>query len=272
MKLVDLFAPPMVGNQPYVRPKSVFPAEISAPSVAQAAQRTPLPDVASTILAPLELGDLPASVLVGVALLLGPDFLLAPAGLVTRDGFRPGYALERVLGETFTPEAQWLQDRRERLRADAPLEVRAAALVPFLAAGLLTERLLLVALEDPAFVLSLGVLGCLGGGSLELLRPALPTREERDREEALQAEFAVFARERLALTGRCNELDVVRAFRRFYPRYRFADMGRATDGVSLPDKDIADQLREWNARAGRPGKRTSSGFYKGISVLEPEQA
>ena len=38
----------------------------------------------------------------------GPDFFLAPwaPGLLPRDGIRPGYQLERVLGETFTPQAQ----------------------------------------------------------------------------------------------------------------------------------------------------------------------
>ena len=41
--------------------------------VAQTAQRTPLPDIAATLLGPIDPAvDLPASALVGVALLLGP--------------------------------------------------------------------------------------------------------------------------------------------------------------------------------------------------------
>ena len=49
-------------------------------------------------------------------------------------------------------------------------------------------------------------------------------------------------------------------------------MGRALDGVSLEDKAVAGQLREWNRREGRPGERTSSGFYKGVGVREPGEA
>ena len=33
MEMVDLFAPPMVGDREYVRPSGVFPADLSAPEV-----------------------------------------------------------------------------------------------------------------------------------------------------------------------------------------------------------------------------------------------
>ena len=68
--------------------------------------------------------------------------------------------------------------------------------------------------------------------------------------------------------GRCHERDIVRRFRKFYPRYGQADMSRYADGVSLPDDDIGDLVRTWNARMGRPGQRTSTGYWKGISVAE----
>ena len=42
----------------------------------------------------------------GLALQLGPDFLLAPAGIVSDKGIRPGYALEEALGAALDPEAQ----------------------------------------------------------------------------------------------------------------------------------------------------------------------
>ena len=223
--------------------------------------------------------------------MLGPDFFLAPAGLVSDEGIRPGYALEAVVGELVTPDAQWLKDRNEKLAADAPLQVRALVLLPFLAAGLLVNRLLLVALEDPSFVISLGIISSLGGAAFNLIRPPLPTRQERDLQVKssrdlhlsplistgsqlistdlqvkLRDEFLIFSSDRIAVGGRCHERDVVAAFRAFYPRYRNRDMGRYADGVSVADDDIADRLREWNAQMGRPGVRTSTGFWKGISV------
>ncbi|EOD20549.1 hypothetical protein EMIHUDRAFT_435873 [Emiliania huxleyi CCMP1516] len=168
MKVVDLFpdAPTVGGIQVVPKPSS-FPDALDAPTVAKAATITPFPDVADVIFAPTGGSDLVAALFVGTALLLGPDFLLAPAGLVSSRGIRPGYALEGVVGELATPDAQWLRDRREQLAADAPLSVRLAVWSAFVAAGLLVERLLLVALEDAGFVISAGVCACIGGGLLE---------------------------------------------------------------------------------------------------------
>ena len=164
------------------------PAEL-----AKKATITPFPDWASIVFAPSETGDLIAAVFVGTALLLGPDFLLAPAGIVSDDGIRPGFALERVVGELIDGDAQWLRDRRERLAADAPLKVRLPIWLLFVAAGLLVERLLLVAFEDSSFVTSIGICACIGGGLLEVIREPLPTREERDTRAALDVEYMAWA-------------------------------------------------------------------------------
>ena len=67
----------------------------------------------------LETVDLAAALTVGLALQLGPDFLLAPAGLVSDEGIRPGFALEEVVGSLIDADAQWLVDRREKLAAQA---------------------------------------------------------------------------------------------------------------------------------------------------------
>ena len=73
----------------------------------------------------------------GIALQLGPDFLLAPAGLVAdKGGLRPGRLLEEAIGALVSPEAQWLRDRREELAASAPLAIRALVFVIFAAAAL----------------------------------------------------------------------------------------------------------------------------------------
>ena len=87
-----------------------------------------------------------------------------------------------------------------------------------------------------------------------------------------QEEFLLFSGDGLAVGGRCHERDIVAAFRKFYPKYRFADMRRAADGESIPDDAIADKIREWNAQMGRPGVRTSSGYWKGISVARASEA
>ena len=144
---VDLFdEPPTVGGVVVTAPATLFPKQLEQPAeLAKKATITPFPDWASIVFAPSETGDLIAAVFVGTALLLGPDFLLAPAGIVSDDGIRPGFALERVVGELIDGDAQWLRDRRERLAADAPLKVRLPIWLLFVAAGLLVERLRLMA-------------------------------------------------------------------------------------------------------------------------------
>ena len=274
MEFVDLFPdpapPPSIGGNVVTAPLSSFPTALEQPESFRTATVTPFPEIASTLFAPLDNGDFIAAFFLAIALILGPDFILAPAGLVSEEGVRPGYSLEATVGSILTPDSQWLKDRKENLAADAPLTVRAPIFVLFFALGIVVNRFLLVALEDTGFVTSLGICACIGGGFLEIIRKPLPTRAERDLDLVLAEEFLVFSGERLAVGGRCHEREVVAAFRKFYPRYRSADMGRSKDGMSVPDDVIADQIRGWNAQMGRPGVRTSSGFWKGISVLEQQ--
>jgi hypothetical protein len=187
------------------------------------------------------------------------------------EGIRPGFALELVIGEILMPNDQWVLDRKEKLEAQVPLQIRALALLPFLPAGLLVSRLLLVAIEDQTFVISVGIISCLGGSLLDLLRERKPTRAERDLRLKIEAEFLRFSGERLAVGGRCHEREIVEEFRKYYPRYRFEDMSGTRDGVSLGDDLITYALRDWNGRLDRPGERTPSGYWKGVSVAPPEK-
>ena len=271
MEMVDLFPDgcttvgcTTIGGNVVEAPSTAFPMTLDQPLMAKRAIITPFPDIASTVFAPLEDIDLAAALTVGLALQLGPDFLFAPAGGVL--GIRPGYALEAVIGSVVTPDAQWLRDRREKLATTAPLAVRVPIFALFVAAGLLTSRLLVVAFEDQSFVVSIGICACIGAGVLDLIREPLPTREERDTGARLLDEFMVFAVDGLAVGGRCHEREIVRAFRSYYPRYRNRDMGRSADGESLDDTTLRDIVRTWNAQIGRPGERTSSGYWKGISL------
>ena len=109
-------------------------AELAQPDTYTRATITPFPDIASIVFAPLEGIDAVATVFIGIALYLGPDFVLAPAGLVSDEGIRPGFALELVIGEILMPNDQWVLDRKEKLEAQVPLQIRALALLPFLPA------------------------------------------------------------------------------------------------------------------------------------------
>ena len=263
----ETFAPyGTVGGVILKVPDSSFPSSLEQPATAAKAVISPFPDFADIVFAPLEQIDLFSALFVGLALQLGPDFLLAPAGLVSDKGIRPGYALESVVGAVLDPEAQWLKDRREELAATPPLKVRVPIFALFVAAGLLVSRLLTIAFEDQSFVVSIGICACIGGGFLEVIRERLPTREEHDLDSKLQQEFMVFAGERMEKGGRCHENDIIREFRTFYPRYRRRDMGSTADGFSLSDDKIGDLAEDWNRAVGRPGERTRSGYWKGIKV------
>lgn len=270
---IDVFGDPIeivVGGNVLKTPDTRFPDLLEGPSSYTKATITPFADAGSIVFAPLQDSDIIATLFIGVALMLGPDYFLAPAGLVSAKGIRPGYALEAVVGSFIDSDAQWLKDRNEGLKADAPLSVRGPILALFLAAGLLVNRLLLVALEDQVFVISLGIISCIGGGFLEIIRPQPPTRAERDLERALADEFLIFSTSKLSVGGRCHESDIVRAFRQYYPRYRYADMERYEDGASLSDADLKACVRKWNIAMGQPAERTSSGYWKGISVGAPK--
>lgn len=285
IKVVDLFPePPAVAGRIYVTPARVFPtalepqgqladsAAVSVRDQAAAAVASPAGvNVAEVLLAPLGPTDLVCAALLGTAIYLGPDFVFAPAGFAAN--IRPGHTLESVVGAALQPDAQWLADRRETLASNAPSLVVAPIWAGCALLGLLAQRLLVVALEDSGFVLSVGVCACIGAALLETIREPLPTRAERDLAAVRQEEFLWFAAKRVAVghearqIGFCHETDVVRTYRTFYSKYRFADMSRASDGVSLADGTIKDLAREWNAAAGRPGDRSSAGYWKGLAVL-----
>jgi len=268
MTVVDLFPdPPSVAGVVIKAKDSNFPSVLEQPTEIAKYISVPNFDPSDVLFAPLEVPDLFTALFLGIALQLGPDFLLAPAGLVAdKGGLRPGRLLEEAIGALVSPEAQWLRDRREELAASAPLAIRALVFVIFAAAALPVGRLLQLVVEDQNFVVSVGICACIGGGFLELIREPLPTREERDTDRKLLDEFVAFASERMVPGGRCHENDIVREFRLFYPRYRRRDMGRTKDGISLSDDKIGDLVGDWNRQMGRPGERTSSGYWKGISV------
>ena len=114
-------------------------------------------------------------------------------------------------------------------------------------------------------LLSAGV--CLiSGASLELGRLASgekgPTRQEFDRSSQLRHEFEDFAASRLKVGGNCHRNDVVRAFRRYYAKYR------QEESVEYPltNLEIERLLRDWNRSRGGIAEMSSAGFYNGVSI------
>ena len=147
--VVDLFPdPPSVGGRVVLAPASTFPSSLEQPaaSAARKAAITPQPGFFEVVSSPMGGVDIAASLLLGLIIFSGPDFLLAPLGYVS--GIRPGAALESLAGSLLEPEAPWLTDRRERLSSRAPPTATAAALAVCGVLGVASERLLLVMLED----------------------------------------------------------------------------------------------------------------------------
>ena len=161
----------------------------------------------------------------------------------------------------------WLKDRNEGLFASLPLALFGVLFVVFFALGIVTDRCILYLAEGSANVsLQLAGVCLISGASLELGRLASgekgPTRQEFDRSSQLRQEFEDFAASRLKLGGNCHRNDVVRAFRRFYGKYR------QEESVEYPltNLEIERLLREWNRSRGSIAEMSSAGFYNGLSI------
>lgn len=230
----------------------------------------PLLETLATAPTPL---DLLLSSLLATGLWLGPDFLLAPVGIGAE--LRLGYRAEALVGRVLSPGV-WLEDRAEGLAAPAPPVVRATTAALFASAGFLLERLLSSAGSEQA-ALYLGASTCIWGGLYEVARPKLKTRDERELEATRQAEFLAFAEAKLRYSDRTtdtvHETEVVRAFRRYYPKYR------ADRGVS--DKELFDLMRVWMSVPRRqllPGgaigaprmmtTRSKAGYYSSLTLTQ----
>tara|TARA_B110001452_G_scaffold199527_1_gene169481 strand:- start:981 stop:1784 length:804 start_codon:yes stop_codon:yes gene_type:complete len=239
-------------------------------TVRAASTPVPLLEVLATAPTPL---DLLLSSLLATGLWLGPDFLLAPAGLALE--LRLGYRTEALVGRILS-SGEWLDDRAEGLAAPAPAVVRATTVALCASAGFVLERLLSSSGSEQA-ALYLGASTCIWGGLYEVARPKLKTRDERELEATRQSEFLEFAEAKLRSSDRpadtVHETEVVRAFRRYYPKYR------AERGVS--DKELFDLMRRWMSVPRRqllPGgaigaprmmtTRSAAGYYSSITLTQ----
>ncbi|KAL3915898.1 MAG: hypothetical protein SGILL_005432 [Bacillariaceae sp.] len=165
-------------------------------------------------------------------------------------------------------DEKWLQDRNDGLFASPPLPFLLLLSLVFLCLGTVTQFLLLQLAEGDSGVCGqLAGVSLIGGGFFEIGRIASGekrmTRDELDRAVELNDEFDEFVEKRLIPGGSCHRSDIVKAFRRFNPKYRQAD----SEEYPLTDLEIERLVRAWNQRENQ-GKAdmTSSGFYYGIQI------
>lgn len=165
-------------------------------------------------------------------------------------------------------QEKWLQDRNDGLFAALPLPFLFVLALVFCAFGYGADTLI-VALADGDRNISLQLAGVslISGASLELGRIAsgekAPTRDEADRDGQLIEEFAEFAQNRLVAGGNCHRNDVVRAFRRYFAKYRQAD----SEEYPLTDLEIERLLKRWTKTTSpNEVEMTSAGFIYGLSI------
>jgi len=162
----------------------------------------------------------------------------------------------------------WLADRNEGYFAELPFSFMAILSAVFVFLGVIVDRAVYFLADGDAEVsLQLAGVSVIGGAVWEVGRLAAkekaPTREEYDRDVVLYKEFDEFANKRLIVgQGSCHRSDVIRAFRRYNPKYRTAD----NEQYSLADIEIERILRKWNRQFGSGNEMTSAGFFSGITV------
>lgn len=162
-------------------------------------------------------------------------------------------------------DEEWLKDRNDGLFAGVPSTFLVVLAVVFGIVGLGVDQVTsLLADNDTDVSLQLAGVSLIGGCSLELGRVASgekkQTREESDRSSLLEAEFQEFAEQRLTSGGNCHRNEVVRAFRRYFAKYRQID----SEQYPLSDLEIEQLLRNYGRQNGL--EMSSAGFYNGIQI------
>lgn len=164
----------------------------------------------------------------------------------------------------YQDKPEWLKDRNEGLFADVPATVYVALLVVFVCLGFAADRAVTLLAEGERNIsLQLAGVSLISGAALEIGRIASgekkQTRAESDRDTQLEEEFEEFATQRLKKGGSCHRSEVVKAFRRFYGKYR-------TDNEQFPlsDLEIEQLVRAWCRVRGI--EMSSAGFFKGLQI------
>ena len=196
-------------------------------------------------------------------------------------------ALAKVLGYSAEKD-EWLRDFENGSRGEYPVPLLGVGGLLFLGGGFIVEQVLKILADgDAGLSCQLGVIGCIWAGLYEIGRietgDALNTAEVDAENQRLWEEFESFADIRLERASELkstNQVEIVRAFRRFHSRHRSVEYGGATDA------EIVENLRRWyrqgygvmsDVYASRNGadrlvstapQPSSAGFFKGIVLKE----
>ncbi len=136
----------------------------------------------------------------------------------------------------------------------------------FAAGGVAVAAALSSALGGEAtWAVSTGLGAVLAAGVYEVGRPQRLSAAQAVALDAQWTAFRSFADARLARRGRCHVSEVEAAYRRHSPAYRAAAAARGAGGAvnAAGDADLRNFIANWHPGA----ERSSSGFYKGLSVL-----
>jgi hypothetical protein len=240
--------------------EKTFPIELTAADGADGRQRRvdKIIEKEKRSISPLAVGPLYkplSSVLWGAALWLASGSRSNP--VVT--------PLANVLYDETKEE--WLKDRNDGLFGDMPSSLYFVLAVVFIAGGFALDEVLFIVTEgDRNISLQLAGVSLITGASLELGRLASgekkKTRNESNRSLQLEQEFEEFANNRLIPGGNVHRNEVVRAFRRYYAKYRQADS--PVEEYALGDLEVEQLLRAWSRSKGI--KMSSAGFYTGFQI------
>lgn len=159
-------------------------------------------------------------------------------------------------------DKEWLRDRNDGLFANVPVVLYVAMLTMFFAAGAVTDTVAQVC-AGPAVSLPWAGVCVVTGAALELGRVASgdkgATRDEMETRERLEREFVEFAHARLVTGGNCHRQDILKAFRRYYAKYRSCE--------GLTDLEIERLIKSWSQSQTTTNiKMSSSGFYSGVRI------
>jgi hypothetical protein len=161
----------------------------------------------------------------------------------------------------------WLRNRNNGYFSEYPPQLTIVLTILFLTFGIIADRSVYFLADGEATIpVELGGVAAISGAFWEVGRIAAgeksATKEESDRESLIEGEFEEFASKRLQ-TGRSSlsvhRSEVVKAFRRYNPKYRVEN-----DEYPLSDVEIERVARAWARKRGID--MSGAGFFGGLGI------
>ena len=175
--------------------------------------------------------------------------------------------IANILYDVNDSESEWLRERNQGYFSEYPPQLTLVLGMIFICLGVLADRsVYFLADGEVGIPVELGGVAAISGAFWEVGRLAAgeksSTKEESERDDLVESEFEDFANRRL-LTGRStlsvHRSEVVKAFRRFNPKYRVEN-----DDYPLSDIEIERVVRKWARSRGID--MSSAGFFTGMGI------